>query len=59
MLTVTSIKYIGLGSFVMVQEGRVFIKMKSLQIDVVNDSPYIPMSDIATETARALLLGGY
>jgi len=42
----------------MAQEERVFIKMKSLQIDIVNDSPYIPVSDIATKTARALLLGG-
>jgi len=37
---------------------RVFIKMKSLQIDVVNVSPYIPVSDFATKIVRALLRGG-
>jgi hypothetical protein len=36
---------------------RAFIKMKSLQIDVVNDSPYIPVSNFATKIVRALLRG--
>ena len=38
---------------------RVFIKMKSLQIDVANVSPYIPVSDIATKIVRALLQVGW
>jgi hypothetical protein len=42
----------------MARAERVFIKMKSLQIDVVNDSPHIPMSDTATKIIRALLGGG-
>jgi hypothetical protein len=39
----------------MAQAERVFIKKKSLQIDVVNDSPYIPVSDIASKIVRANL----
>jgi hypothetical protein len=37
---------------------RVFIKMESFQIDILNDSSYIPVSDIATKIVRALLRGG-
>jgi hypothetical protein len=36
---------------------RAFIKMKSLQIEVVNVSPYIPVSDFASKIVRALLRG--